>query len=313
MKKYLLLCILLMSAAVHAQTSKRELAKMVNEGVDLLKLNLTDEAIEKFNQVIKLDSTYADAYFEIANTFYITPMKKPDALPYLQKLLQVDPKYTAGYDLLGNIYDDIGEADKAIATYEKGMEVNPDYQRLYHNLAVCYYQLEKFADAENYALEAVRLQRDYTSSIRLYALATYKQQKLDRSLLGWCAFLMLENATGRSREANRYISEILSQGIGNTGVNAVTNKDLPTTDSLSLQLTRAFKIIAGTSKDKASEQFNACFGEYFGKLADSGNMPAFTRFITMSVKKDEDQAWLNEHQKELDSLTRWITATKITF
>lgn len=337
MKKYWLLCFLLIGAAVHAQTSTNDVEKIVNDGIDFLKASLNDQAIEKFNEALKLDSTYADAYFEMANTLY-GMRKKTDAIPYLQKLLKIDPKYTAGYDLLANIYDDMGETDLAIGMYKKGIKVNPDYQRLYHNMAICYYQMDKFAEAENYALEAIGLEPGYASSIRLYALATYKQHKRDRSLLAWCGFLMIENATARSYEANTYLKNILNYGIAKTGEKSVTvtvsdndigsgnmlmqmavltatdgKKNLSAIDSISLQLTEAFKVIAKTAKNKHLTGFNTYFAQYFGKLANTKNMPAFTHFITMGPKREENLTWFNEHPKEFDNLSKWINDNKVTF
>jgi hypothetical protein len=42
-------------------------------------------------------------------------------------------------------------------------------------------------------------------------------------------------------------------------------------------------------------------------------MAAFTRYISLSIYKDENVAWFKEHDKELTAFDTWMQATKREF
>jgi tetratricopeptide (TPR) repeat protein len=93
------------------------------------------------------------------------------------------------YNLLGNIYDDDNQTDKALGYYQKGIQLDPEYQRLHFNLGITNYRIGKYAEAESNAMQAIKLEANHASSLRLYAMATNKLNKPGRAILGWCSFL----------------------------------------------------------------------------------------------------------------------------
>ncbi|RKR85642.1 tetratricopeptide repeat protein [Mucilaginibacter gracilis] len=335
-KTYLITALLFIVTLATAQTNDNA-KSLVKEGIALNDAGKYVEAIDKYKLAIKLDPAYPNSYYETGYSLFSSGKGK-EAISYIEKYLQLEPKAGGGYDLLGSIYDDDKQPDKAIEYYKKGIEADAEYQRLHYNLAIAYYRQGKFTEAEDCAIRAVKLDPKHASSMRIYAMTTYKEQKRDCSLLGWCSFVILEPQTARSAEAYRYIKNILGHGITKTGEKSVTisvsekelgsgdmmmqiavlaattdKKGLSPTDSLSLQLKSVFEVLAETAANKPVPFYTSYLAKYFGNLAHSNNMPAFARLISLAANADDSKAWFKEHQIELTNLDKWVQTTERSF
>ena len=88
---------------------------------------------------------------------------------------------------------------KAIEYYLRGIEGDPEYQRLYFNVAITYYRTGKYAESEKYAVDAIKLDPKHSSSQRVYALATYAQHKRDARYWAGAAFYCSWNCSQLTR------------------------------------------------------------------------------------------------------------------
>ncbi|HTK22332.1 MAG TPA: tetratricopeptide repeat protein [Mucilaginibacter sp.] len=333
-KLLLILSCSLIGLNVYSQTNDAK--TLVSQGVALNDSGKYDQAIAKYNQALKINPRYENAYYEMGYTLFSTGKEK-EAIPYLVELIALNPQSAAGFDMLGSIYDDLKEPDKAIEYYKQGIKSNSNYQRLHFNLAIAYYRQGKYLEADTSAVEAIKLDPKHASSQRIYAMTTYKEGKRGRSLLAWCSFLLLEPQSKRSPEAFTYVRSILNYGVKKTGeksvnityspdsgpanlimplaiINATENKKgLTTIDSAQLQLESLFKVAHTITDDKEQPFVLNYYSNYFEKLGTSGNMPAFIHYISLSAYRDEDKAWFKEHDKELKDLDKWVTSTERHF
>ncbi len=337
LKPYLILLLLLTAITASAQTPADDAKKLIKDGVALHDAGKYADALEKYDQAIKLAPGNPNAYYEKGYTLMASGKGK-EAIPVIEKLLQMAPNAAGAYDMLGSIYDDDKQFDKAIEYYKKGISVDSTYQRLYFNLSISYYRQQKYAEAEDYAISAIKHDPKHASSMRAYAMATYKEQKRDRSLLAWCSFLMMEPQTQRSAEANTYVKNILAYGIKKTGEKSVSlsvspnetnpgnlviqiavlaatenKKDLTATDSLNLQLKSVFQVTAELAAKKPDGFYSNYLAKFFGDLANTGNMPAFARYISLSTNKDDNLAWFKAHPQETTDFGKWLKETKRSF
>jgi tetratricopeptide (TPR) repeat protein len=328
---------LILSLAVKAQSNQQAVA-LVKEGVALHDQGKYAEAIEKYQAALKLDPNYPTAYHEMSFTLFSTGKGK-EAIPYLEKLIKLDPKSGAAYDMLGSIYDDNNEPEKGIELFQKGLSIEPDYQRLHYNLSITYYRVKKYKESEDCAIDAIKLDPKHASSHRAYAMALAMQGKRGCALLGWCSFLLLEPQTKRSVAAYQNIQAILHYGIQKTGeksinmsvntndllnsgnlilplaiVNATSGKSsLSVTDSLKFQLIGVFKIGSSLYGDQKNDFYTRSMADYFKKLGESENMEAFTRFISLAANQEENAKWFKENEKQLIALDTWVTSNKREF
>jgi tetratricopeptide (TPR) repeat protein len=317
--------------------SKEDAKKLVKQGITLHDEGKYVEAIQKYQEAIKIDPENSLAFYEMSYTLFTSGRGK-EALPYLEKVLKLDPNSGGAYDMLGSIYDDDNQVERAMDYYMKGIKADPEYQRLHFNVAITYYKLGKYAEAEASATNAIKLDPKHASSQRIYAMATNKQNKLGCSLLAWCSFLLIEPQTKRSTEAMAYVKAIVNKGIKVTGEKSVTltidekdlnspnfsmstavlaatldKKGLSSVDSLTFQLTSLFAVAHSITGDKDQPFVSKYFSDYFAALGKSGNMPTFVRFMSISAYTDENKKWFAEHDKELRALDNWVTSTKREF
>jgi tetratricopeptide (TPR) repeat protein len=313
---------------------------LIKQGVQLNDAGKYAEAIDKYNEALKIDTGNIYADYEIAYSLFAWDKGK-EGIPYLEKVIKANTSLNAGaYDLLGSIYDKDNQTEKAVAAYKEGIKARPDYQRLYYNLGLVYFREKQYAEAEKWAIEAIKLDPKHASSQRMYALVSFHQNKRVPALLGLCSFILLEPNTPRSAEAYNNIQHILQGGVlkdanGSTTIQ-LSPKDSQETTTLNLSISMAVLsgqnkkltgmdlfeyelknifTIAGQLSEKKTDKdfFDKFFVDYFYKLAQSTNMPAFTRLVSSSANKDEYTKWATDHAKEVADLDGWVKATERGF
>jgi len=183
-KLFLLIAFAFATTTALAQTAK----SLTNDGIALFDKGDYNGAMEKYKQALKIDTGDLQADFELAYTLETTG-KGLEGIPYLEKILRSNDSKYETYELLGTIYDDNGKPEKAVEAYLAGIKEKPDFSRLHLNLAITYTGLKKYAEAESEALQAIKLDPKHASNQRVYATATYLNQKRDLSLLAWCSCL----------------------------------------------------------------------------------------------------------------------------
>lgn len=340
-KNLITLTLAVITLNVFAQ-DKGSIGDLIKEGVQLNDQGKYAEAIAKYNEALKIDPENAQANYEMGFT-QVQSGKGNDGIPYAEKAIEKSnsPQLKAAcYDMLGSIYDNDHQTQKAIEAYKNGIQVNPKYQRLYYNLGLTYFRNKQFAEAETNATEAIKLDPKHASSLRMYALVTFHQNKRVNALMGFCSFLLLNPQGPQAAEAFGNIQHIFQGGIlknasgkntiilspkgnqENEAMNlaismaAVTgkNKKLTGMDLLQYELKSIFTIAGETIEKKTDKDFyDKFFADYFYKLAKSDNMPAFTRLVSLSANKDANTKWMSEHEEQVKALDNWAASTPREF
>lgn len=322
--------------AQQAPTAK----SLINEGIELHDAGKYTEAIDKYKQALKLEPENTTAAYELANTLATTKNSK-EAAVYAEKIIKINHMPEA-YNLLGNIYDDENQFDKAIGYYQEGIKYNPGYQRLHFNMAISYYRQNKFPEASTTIIAALMYDPKHASSHRLMAMCSLKLKNNPQALMAYANFLMLEPQSQRSAEAFQNLQQIISSKVAITGDKSMTitvtdNKDpdlfaLETALSVSAasasletnpnktpvdkleQQLKTFFLIAGELSAKKSNKtfFWKYYADYFYKLAKSDNMPAFTRYISLTGYAEQNKEWFKGHSNAITGLSDWVTKNERT-
>ncbi|WP_448700379.1 tetratricopeptide repeat protein [Mucilaginibacter sp. AW1-3] len=312
--------------------AKAQNADLIKQGIELHNQGKYAEAIDKFNEVLKTDAENSYANYEMAFSLYAA--KKPkDAIPYLQKAVRSDNtslRVTA-YSLLASIYDADNQSQKAIETYNQAIKINPDYPQIYYNLGLAYSRNKQYAEAESSAIEAIKHDPKNAASQRLYALATFHQNKRINALLGFCSFLLLEPTGPRATEAYGNIQHILQGGVlsgtsssaqqdketnsGNQSIAQVVKsgqaKKLTGADLLEYELKGIFNLAWQLSEKRTDKGlFDHFFAAYFYKLAQSNHMPAFTHTIVLGNNTDDSSKWAAGNPAQVTALMDWLKTTE---
>jgi len=333
MKTLYIITLILLSATLFAQ-DKNAADSLVKQGIKLGHDGKYAEAISKFADALKLDPANLEAEYETGYNLYVSGNAK-DAIPHLEKVIKGNPSDGASYDLLGTIYDDDKQPAKAIKIYQEGIKASPNYEHLQYNLGIAYFGQKKYADAELCGLDAVNLDPKHASAHRLYATAAFNQNKRICAILGFCNFLLIEPKTNRSAAVFKSLQQVMQYGVSRTddknislsfnpnqgefsavdlmiSLSAATalekNKNLSPYEQFAAQLNTIISITGEQSGDKKG-LFWKYYAAYFYALSKSDNMQAFTRLVTQSAFKDENEKWFRDNPDKLAALNKWIADT----
>jgi len=329
---------ILLAINTFAQLSAKAL---VNEGVQLHDAGKFDQAIEKYKQALQAEPENATALYEIANTLY-TIKNYNDALKNLDKLVKIQASPDA-YSMYGNIYDDLKQPDKAIDYYKKGINAFPDFQMLHFNLAIAYARQGKYPEAASALIPALQLNPNHASSHRLYAMISKELKNDADAIMACCNFLLLEPQSQRSTGMYNTLQGIIQSKVTKTGDKSITitvndkkdgdesifaletmlsmlaasptlekSKGKTSTEIFQEQLDSFFRVAGELSEKKKDKTFLWKFyADYFYALAKSGNMQAFTHYISLSATDGaEHKKWLTENVAPLNKLSAWVAETK---
>lgn len=121
--------------------SASEQARIYNLiGMAYLKQGVSSSsALGSFEQAIKLDPQFAEAYFNIASAYAGDQANSAKAVEYFRKTIEVDPQYFKAYFGLGwfmLMRDD--DPNQAIEYFEKTVEKYPDFSEAYYGIGLAY-------------------------------------------------------------------------------------------------------------------------------------------------------------------------------
>src|SRR5262249_25483646 len=121
------------------------------------------------------------------------------------------------YDLMGGAYDSLGEPQKAIDAYKKGIQIVPDASVLYYNMGVTYLESVKNPDEGRRALEkAVTLDPGQGEFHLMLGQVFQSNGYSTPALLAFSTYLILDPTGPRGLSAYGFWRAILRGGLGMT-------------------------------------------------------------------------------------------------
>jgi tetratricopeptide (TPR) repeat protein len=125
----------------------------IEAGIKLHDAGKYDEAIAKYEEVLKLSPANMTALYELAYSFAANKEYEKSLAAATRGTEYRSDELPLFYDLIGGAYDSLGEAQKAIEAYKKGIQIVPDASTLYYNMGVTYLESLKNPDEARRALE----------------------------------------------------------------------------------------------------------------------------------------------------------------
>jgi len=118
-----------------------------NIGIGFLDQQQYSDAIEAFEQVVKLRPDYEDGYVNLGLT-YLEWEKYSEARPALEKALQLHPEYARALYYLALVERREGHPDVEVADLQKVVEQYPQSRDARRELGIAYYQRHRADDAQ---------------------------------------------------------------------------------------------------------------------------------------------------------------------
>jgi tetratricopeptide (TPR) repeat protein len=132
-------------------------------GVTYDKLGRRQEAIEAFQQAIRIMPAYTDAYYNLGITYSNLGLWT-EAIEAFQQAIKLKPDYVDAYNNLGNAYDEFGYRQEAIEAYKQAIKIKPDNSEAHYNLGVVYGRLGHWTEAIKAFQQAIRTSPDYAKT-----------------------------------------------------------------------------------------------------------------------------------------------------
>jgi tetratricopeptide (TPR) repeat protein len=178
-------------------------APVMREGIALYDQGKYDDALVRYEQILKANPNSTGAMYEIAMT-YQQKRQFQMAIDLAAKGTEYSsPQLPQFYALIGNILDTQGQTEKAIEVYKKGIALNtPNAGTLYLNMGVSYENgMKDFVSAKTAFKEGALVDSAYPG-LHLQLATIYLGQGLKTPVfMAYSRFLVLEPNTPRAQTA----------------------------------------------------------------------------------------------------------------
>jgi tetratricopeptide (TPR) repeat protein len=130
-------------------------------GASNLGLMQFDNAIDNYNQVLKIKPDYAEAYYNLGVVLKVKGDLEA-AIDSYKQALNIKPDYTEVYNNMGNALRDKGDLEAAIDSYKQALKIKPDFAEAYYNLGVAQSDKGDLEAAIESYKQALNIKPDYT-------------------------------------------------------------------------------------------------------------------------------------------------------
>jgi tetratricopeptide (TPR) repeat protein len=131
---------------------QQRIDKIGTEGVRLFENGDIQGALEKFNQIIEIDSINPEAYLRKADCLDLLGDFQNSIISY-SKAIEIDSKNKLAFYNRALTYEKIGESQKVITDYNFAIKIDlnnetiPNNKIIYHNLGILYGQMNQLDNA----------------------------------------------------------------------------------------------------------------------------------------------------------------------
>jgi tetratricopeptide (TPR) repeat protein len=154
-----------------------------NKWVVLYELWRYEEAMEMYDEVLKLNPNNSDGYLNKWNVLY--EWKYKEAIEMYNKALELNPNYSFAYNNKWNVLCELWKYKEAIEMYNKALELNPNYSLAYNNKWLVLDKLWRYEEAIGMYDKVLELNPNDFSVYYDKCLVLYKLQNIKLARLHW--------------------------------------------------------------------------------------------------------------------------------
>lgn len=131
-----------------------------NLGMAYDRAEMYGNAIEEFNEALRLDPEYIEVLNNLAVTYHRMDLVD-EAVERLKEALRLRPGYPEAHCNLGNIYASAGRFGEALAEFEAALTLHPNNALAHYGLGNVYAEQERPAEAVREFQDALKLDPDH--------------------------------------------------------------------------------------------------------------------------------------------------------
>lgn len=344
MKGVMVVLFTLMCTLTYGQTKQQQAHDLGMKAIKEMEAGNIDESIELLEEAGKLDPKNIDYPYEIAYANYLG--KQYDkASKILKRLTKHEDANERIWQMLGNSYDLNGNKEKAIETYEKGLELFPNSGILHLERGNVFLFEEEYNTALGYYEKGILVDPEFSSNYYWASKLYLNSAEEVWGMIYGEIFMNLERNTRRTAEISQllyatYNSEITAPTDTTMSVSfceqmSININDLDAEEPLTLPFCMVYEptllmsaIFSKTMNLPTLNQVrtsfvknyykmehhlshpNALF-EYQKQLMELGHLEAYNYWILMKGDEKAFTQWQNENGDKWESFAAWFSTNSI--
>lgn len=159
----------------------------------------TSLAVSSFMTTIEQDPKYVLAYEQIGLIY--AGAGNPRAVDYYQSALRLDPKNSLTRYNLGMFYQETGQLDKAMETYQELVELDKSFPNGYYNMGFILFEYKKDIKAALPMFEkAASAGGKYPAAVYMIGVCQEKMGNKEQAIANYRQVLMLDSRLESARE-----------------------------------------------------------------------------------------------------------------
>ncbi|HXB59113.1 MAG TPA: tetratricopeptide repeat protein [Candidatus Acidoferrales bacterium] len=193
-----------------------------NLGNALIKNGAVDEAIVQYQEALKLDRGAATA--QDHNNLGMALLQKgqlDEAINHFQLAITNDPEYAETYFNLGTALLQKGQVDEAINQLQNAIEKNPDSTQTRNNFGMALFFKGRIPDAVLQYQEALKLDPDYVVARNNLGNALLREGQVDEAIAQYQAALKIQRDSQQFQNNLAFAIWTLAMSPGTNGTKAV--------------------------------------------------------------------------------------------
>ncbi len=324
--------ILLFTFSALADESRQ---KAVHDATVLVDEGKVDQAITALKKLVAEDPKDKVAVYELGLA-YAAKGDNANCRAILEPLANDPSAKPLVLGMLGSCLDQMGESDKAIAVYRRGLAADPDDSELLFNLAVTLIQHGKSDEGRELLKHDIEKNPTHASAHFVLGQIFESQEFYVPATFSFLHFLALEPASPRSKTAAEHLSKLLGRGYektkGGANINIDMNARKEEGDYTAMQMMIAIARGANSIDEKKVTELEKRQGQvahmiamfvestdqehddftsrvqtpFFTAMTEAKVTEAFAGIALSSLKLPGTEQWAKAHDKEISAYFDWI-------
>lgn len=300
--------------------------KLIRQGVSLHDRGRYNEAIERYNEALKINPTSMSATYEMSLS-YLQLDDYQNAIRYSSKVIDAEfkPLLMDAYIVKGTALAESGKIDESISLLNQAVERCGDSYLLHFNLGLSYFNTNNMEMAIDHLQKAIEIDATHASSFLMYAYALNDSGRWLRSIYAFHFFLLLEPNTDRSKDAFTEMYDILmakhdansealtaESGVSRKAIYDEIQKIKPASDSPQERyqfFEKSSKIIFVKLMQMQADDQQGLLWNFFvpiySEIIGSGFFDVYCRYVSVA-EFPESLEWWDNNKNKVDDFIEWF-------